>query len=154
MPKQRDVRIISAFFSYFFSDFLSIRDSIKMAIKLHLLREKWTPESVVSFILACRRDKGLPIFKSKFAGIPFETKEGNAVMAVCWAGEDFIGSRVFTGVPKGDIELIEEGFGDWKKLLRKYSTEEDLRRALRSEVIIGGKKSPLAGSVFSYFYGT
>lgn len=110
-------------------------------IKLHLPRMKWNKDSVLSYIEACRKDKGLPIFKTKFAGIEFEIDRKPAVMAVCWAGNDLVGSVVFTDVPKEDIELLEEGVGDWRRLVKKYAPEK-LSELEKYGIFIKGGRLP------------
>ncbi|HEX68392.1 MAG TPA: hypothetical protein ENG13_04940 [bacterium] len=94
---------------------------------------------VKKFILACRRDEGIPMFKTRFAGQRFW---GNGVLAVCWGGHDNVESKFFYGVPKEDLELIEESIGDWRKLLRKYGTPEELEEAESYGIYLKGYKLP------------
>ena len=97
---------------------------MNIGIKVHLPRVKWDKDSVISYIEACRKDKGLPVFKTKFAGIEFEINGKPAVMAVCWAGNDLVGSQIFTDVPKDVVGFLEEGVGDWRRLVKKYAPEK------------------------------
>mgnify|MGYP000144318727 CR=1 FL=1 len=96
-------------------------------------------KNVTKFILACRRDEGIPMFKTRFAGQRFI---GNGVLAICWGGHDKVGSVLFTNVPKEDLELIEESIGDWRKLLRKYGTPEELEEAESYGIYLKGYKLP------------
>jgi len=105
-------------------------------MRTKLPKEKWTPSAVKEFILECRRDKGIPMFKTKYAGIQLSMDNHPLALAICWAGEDFVGSRVFTDVPKEDIKLMEEGFGDWKRLLNKYGSPKDLEEAKRYGIYV------------------
>jgi len=111
-------------------------------MKTKLPKEKWTPSAVRDFILACRRDKGIPMFKTKYAGIPLEIDHSPVAIAICWAGEDFVDSKVFTDVPKEDLHLLEEGFGDWKRLLRKYGTEKEFEEANKYGIYIRSANLP------------
>jgi len=111
-------------------------------MKTKLPKEKWTPSAVRDFILACRRDKGIPMFKTKYAGIPLEIDHSPVAIAICWAGEDFVDSKVFTDVPKEDLHLLEEGFGDWKRILRKYGTEKEFEEANKYGIYIRSANLP------------
>jgi len=96
-------------------------------------------KSVKDFILACRRDEGIPMFKTKFAGQRFL---GNGVLAICWGGRDGVGSVFFTDVPEEDIKLLEEGIGDWRRLLNKYATKEEILEAESYGIYLKGHKLP------------
>lgn len=104
--------------------------------------EKWNPKTVTEWILACRRDEGIPMFKTKFAGLQFSIKNKPAVLAVCWGGHDTAPSVMFTHVPHNDLKLIEEGIGDWRRLIEKYGTEEEKREAFKYGVRLKGFKLP------------
>jgi len=111
-------------------------------MKTKLPKERWTPSAVRNFILECRRDLGIPMFKTKYANVPLTIDGKPVAIAICWAGEDFVDSRVFTDVPKEDIKLMEEGFGDWKRLLLKYGTEKDLEEAKRYGIYVRSWRLP------------
>lgn len=98
---------------------------------------KWNKKDVVDFIVECRKDKGIPMFKVKFAGKKFEVNGKPAVLAICWAGFDRVKSRMFYDIPKEDYELIEKSKEDWKLLLEKYGTEKDKEIAYKKKVVIG-----------------
>lgn len=103
--------------------------------------EKWNPVSVKDFILNCRADEGIPMFKTKFGGLRVWGKHG--VLAVCWGGHgNAKDSVVFTDVPDEDIKLIEEGFNDWRRLLQKYGTPKDVETAESFGIYIKGSKIP------------
>ncbi|MHA1866363.1 MAG: hypothetical protein ACTSWZ_07645 [Candidatus Heimdallarchaeaceae archaeon] len=104
--------------------------------------EKWEPRKVVDWIIACRRDEGIPMFKTKFARLPFKVGGEPATMAICWSGHDGVPSVMFTHVPKNDLKLIEEGFGDWRKILTKYGTKRDIEEAEKYGIYIKGFKLP------------
>jgi len=93
--------------------------------------EKWSPKNVVNWIVACRADKGIPIFKTRYAGVKFSVRNEPAVLGVCWGGEDTAPSILFTDVPEEDLKLIEEGIGDWKRLIEKYGTEKEKREVFK-----------------------
>ena len=105
-------------------------------MKTKLPKEKWTPDAVKEYILECRKDKGIPIFKTKYAGVHLSIGNSPATIAMCWAGEDVVGSKIFTDIPKEDLHLLEEGFGDWKRLLMKYGTARDLEEAKRYGIYV------------------
>jgi len=105
-------------------------------MRTKLPKEKWTPDAVKEYILECRKDKGIPMFKTKYAGVHLSIGNSPATIAMCWAGEDVVGSKIFTDVPKSDIDLLEEGFGDWKRLLMKYGTARDLEEAKRYGIYV------------------
>ena len=104
--------------------------------------ETWDKKKVVDWILSCRRDEGVPMFKTKFGGVRFKVDGEPATMAICWGGLDGAPSVMFTKVPESDIKLIEEGIGDWRKILSKYGTESDIEKALSYGIYIKGSKLP------------
>jgi len=85
---------------------------------------KWEKDSVLSFIEKCRKDKGIPMFKTKFGNLRFAIAGKPAVMAVCWAGEDKVSSVIFSNVPYEDLRFLEEGVDDWRRLVKKYAPEK------------------------------
>jgi hypothetical protein len=99
-----------------------------------LPRYKYTPEQVILFIKRCLDAKGVPAFRTKFAGRPFEVDGKKAVVVMCWGGEankePF--SRVFYDVPEEDYQIMEKLSGEWKYLLEKYKDidVEKLEKAL------------------------
>jgi len=111
-------------------------------IRIHLLREKWSPRSVVKYIIACRRDEGVPMFFTKFAGIPFKIEDKPAVMVKCWAGFGRVESIVFTDVPHEEVLLIEERIGDWRMLLERFGTPEEKMEAYKYGIYIEGWRLP------------
>jgi len=101
-------------------------------ITLHLPRVKYSPESVTRFIVSCLRAEGVPMFKTKFAGRPFVVEGKPSVVAVCYGGgwgEPF--SRVFVGVPPEELKLIKERVGEWRILLEKYLSKEELEKLMK-----------------------
>jgi hypothetical protein len=107
-------------------------------IVLHLPRYKYTPEQVILFIKRCLDAKGVPTFRTKYAGRPFEVDGKKAVVVMCWGGEGpnkepF--SRVFYDVPEEDYQIMEKLSGEWKYLLEKYAKEVDMEKL---EKALGG----------------
>ena len=111
-------------------------------VKGHLGIEEWNPENVVKFILACRRQEGIPTFTTRFAGARFKFDSTNAVLAKCWGGKKEEISTYFYKVPEEDLKLIEESVGDWRKLLDKYGTEAQKSEAERYGIYLKGFKLP------------
>ena len=110
-------------------------------VRGHKLVEEWNPERVKNFILACRRQGGIPMFVTHFAGMPFKFDSSRAVLSKCWGGSGPEISRYFYKVPEKDVELIEESTGDWRKLLSKYSPQS-LPEAEKYGIYIKGFKLP------------
>lgn len=104
--------------------------------------EEWEAKKVVNWILKCRKDEGIPMFKTKFAGLHFKVDSEPAVMAICWGGHDGVPSVIFTKVSKEDLEIIEEGIGDWRKILEKHGTKYDIEEAERYGIYLKGHKLP------------
>ena len=104
--------------------------------------EEWEPRKVVDWIVECRRDEGIPMFKTKFAGLHFKVDTEPAVMAICWGGHNGAPTVMFTNVPRNDLKLIEEGIGDWRRLILKYGTRLDIEEAERYGIYLKGSRLP------------
>ena len=112
-------------------------------ITLHLPEKEWNKRDVIRYILGCRETEGLPIFKTKFAGLQLKADKGNAVLFICWGGrETEEPSVVFTNVPREDINFLEEGYSDWKRLLDKWATPEEKAKAMSGGIYLKGWKLP------------
>ena len=93
--------------------------------------------NIADYIVACRADKGLPFFKTRYAGQPLMTADGRrVVLGICFGGEGTIEHRWFVNVPKEDIELMEAAYGDWKSLIHKYGNPDQIRKAFEAPVIL------------------
>jgi len=93
--------------------------------------------NIADFIKGCREDKGIPMFRTRFAGQPIVTPEGErAVLGVCWGGEDKMPSFWFKNVPKEDIELIDRYTGDWRHLWLKYGEKEKLKELEKLPIVL------------------
>ena len=102
-----------------------------------VIKLPWTPENVKRFILECRADGGIPMFRTHYAGIPFEYAGQRAVVAICWGGYGRAPDSVlFFNVPEDIIKELEREKGDWKFLLLRYGTVEDLIKAMKYPVIL------------------
>lgn len=99
-----------------------------------LPKVEYKPEEVVKFIKECIDAKGLPVFRTRYAGNRFEVEGKPAVVASCFGGikEKEPQTRVFYNVPEKDIELMERFTGDWVYFLSKYA--EDLLKQYLEEV--------------------
>jgi hypothetical protein len=86
-------------------------------IELHVPRKKWSPEEVKSFVVACRTQGGVPMFRTRYAGERFR---GDGVMAICYAGP--LMTTVFEDVPPEEIEKMEKMVGEWKLLAPELSS--------------------------------
>ncbi len=111
-------------------------------MKLNDISLIWNRENVVKAILECRRDEGIPVFKTKYAGKRFEIGGKPAVLMVCWGGHDNVGAYFFKDVPPREVEELEENVGDWRNLLEKYGTPEEIREAESYGVYIKGFRLP------------
>ena len=99
----------------------------------------WSPETVKNFIVACRKDKGIPMFRTRIFGKRIE----NAVIGVCYGGEDRVPSKIFVNPPEKDVEFLEEGVGDWRRLLEKWNFIKELEECKREGILLKGYKLPL-----------
>jgi hypothetical protein len=99
-----------------------------------LPKVEYKPEEVVKFIKECIDAKGLPVFRTRYAGNRFEVEGKPAVVVSCFGGikEKEPQTRVFYNVPEKDIELMERFTGDWVYFLSKYA--EDLLKQYLEEV--------------------
>ncbi|MBW2672721.1 MAG: hypothetical protein JRD89_04785 [Deltaproteobacteria bacterium] len=95
-----------------------------MSITLHGIRYKWEKDAVVDFILSCREQGGIPIFKTRFANVSLGVDGKPAVLAVCWGGMGPELSRVFTDVPSEIREEMEKRASDWLWLLERYAPQK------------------------------
>ena len=113
-------------------------DFLRKAIISNLPKEEWNVENVKKFIIGCRADeKGIPMFRTHFAGKDFEVNGKPAVLAGCWGGKEMPEptSRVFVDIPNGTFKELKERVGDWKFLIERYGTEREKRLAYESPVI-------------------
>jgi len=94
------------------------------AITVHLPRVEWKPEKVVKYIEFCKKDMGVPIFLTRYAGMPFEEEGKPAIMAKCLGGFDTVGSVYFVSVPKKVWEEVDRLKRDWEHLLLKYAPKK------------------------------
>jgi len=101
---------------------------------MKLPKVEYKPEEVVKFIKECIDAKGLPVFRTRYAGKRFEVDGKPAVVASCFGGikEKEPQSRVFYNVPEKDIILMERFTGDWTYFLGKYA--EDLLKQYLEEI--------------------
>ena len=90
----------------------------------------WRPDSVVDFIKECLDAGGLPMFRTSYAGARLSHGGEPAVLAVCYMAADRVPSTLFYGVPVEDLVEMERETGDWKIILAKYGTDEDVRTYL------------------------
>ena len=115
-----------------------------IALKKRIERQEeklpYAPQTIAKFIVDCRKDKGIPMFKTKFVERRFEYKGKPAVWGICWAGEEKVtNSILFTEANEEDIKRMEEGTGDWKWLINKYGTEEQRREVFKEIKIVLGR---------------
>jgi hypothetical protein len=113
-------------------------------VELRLPKVEYKPEEVVKFIKECIDAKGLPVFRTRYAGKRFEVDGKPAVVASCFGGikEKEPQSRVFYNVPERDIILMERYTGDWAYFISRYAEDlfkqyveelakQDWRKAIR-----------------------
>ena len=103
---------------------------------------KWSRESVVDFILECRRDEGLPMFVPDIGDVELTYKGKPAVLAKCWAGHGRApDSVVFVDVPEEDVSFIKAGKSDWRRLLNRFAPEK-MAEATRHGIYVHGYRIP------------
>lgn len=77
---------------------------------------------------------GLPMFHTRYGNMRFVGPDGKPmVLMMCWGGEKG-GSVWFKDVPIDDVNRMERATGDWKWIVEKYGTKEQLV-ALSPEVL-------------------
>ncbi|MGQ9469772.1 MAG: hypothetical protein ACUVTD_08160, partial [Nitrososphaerales archaeon] len=98
-------------------------------------RVEYSPESITGFIESCIRAKGVPMFRTRYARVPFRVDTKRAVAGICYGGVEPAEppSRVFVDVPEEDLRIMRERVGDWIFLLRKFKPE----RAKELEELMG-----------------
>jgi hypothetical protein len=106
-------------------------------LETNIPRVKYSREEILNYIVKCREDEGIPIFKTRFAGIRFD-----GVFATCWAGRNLVGSVFFEGVPEEDTRFMEEGVGDWRRMLEAWGTPEQKSKAYSKGIYIMGYRIP------------
>jgi len=90
----------------------------------HLQRQSWNRVTVTDFIVSCREQGGVPMFRTRFAGLPYETPEGKeAAVAVCWGGVGPEISTAFTELPRDVVETLSRRRTQWDWLLALYGGE-------------------------------
>jgi len=87
---------------------------------------------VADWIVECRKDGGLPLFRTRYGGERFD----DLVLGVCWAGRGRVEGEWFRNIPKEDLELMETKMGEWKDLVEKYGTPEQVAEAMRSPLLL------------------
>jgi hypothetical protein len=79
-------------------------------------------EKIGEWIEKCIRSGGLPMFRTRFAGARWDDDK---VLAVCYGEEEPpISGGFFTGVPKDEIDRMEQSTGDWRWVVDKYGSSE------------------------------
>jgi len=113
-------------------------------IELHLLREKYTPVTVLRFIKRCLDAGGVPMFRTRYAGEPFEVDGKRAVVAICYGARGKAGvigrfpySRIFFDVPEDIYILMETTHGEWKYLVEKYEKDygEIVKKLMKAKTV-------------------
>ncbi len=105
------------------------------------LKAPWNKDYVIKFILDCREDGGIPMFRTKYAGIPIEYAGTRAVIGICWGGRgNAPDSILLYDVPKDVVKELEREKGDWKYLLMKYGDLQELISALEKPVVLHSYK--------------
>jgi len=89
--------------------------------------------NIADWIVKCREDGGLPMLRHKYAEKPYP--EGH-VLGICWSGRGLVEHRWFRNIPEEDRRLIETTRGEWKGLIEKYGTPEQVEKAMRAPVIL------------------
>lgn len=95
---------------------------------------------VGDFIYQCRRDGGVPMFKTKYAGKRFEIGNKPAVLGICYGGRGMAkDSQWFKNIPEHELELVERETGEWRELAIRHlpwEKAEELAMMNLSEPII------------------
>ena len=97
---------------------------VPIGVVLHLPPVRWERERVKQWVESCRKQSGIPIFKTRFAGERFEFQGKPAVMGTCFGGTGPEISVQFIGVPEKVVEFIEAATGTWKRLPVLFEKEE------------------------------
>ena len=90
--------------------------------------KEWNKENVKSFIISCREDEGIPMFRTRYAGSRLRFNGKNVIMGVCWAGHgNAPNSVVFTDVPEDDVRFVEKDTDDYIRLSKRFGFEKELK---------------------------
>jgi len=93
--------------------------------------------NIADYIVACREDGGIPIVKTRYGGEPIRTDDGRkAALVVCWGGKGMIEGKFFINVPDEDIERMEREIGDWRVLIERYGSSDQIRKAYEAPLIL------------------
>ena len=83
-----------------------------LPVVLRSPKRAWTAENVLDWIATCEIQGGIPVFRTRYAGVRFDRQ----VEGRCYGGTGPEITTVFTGVPPEIIERMEETTGDWRWL--------------------------------------
>ena len=104
---------------------------------------KWNKKNVVEFIEKCRKDCGIPMFKTAFFFKATDEQGNPVVFGHCWGGygkaPDMV---VFVDVPPEDYNFVKLVKRDWEALLKFYAPEK-LPELESLPIIIKGRKFTL-----------
>ena len=94
--------------------------------------------NVADYIVECRNEGGIPIFKTRYADQPFITPDNKrVVLGLCWGGfKDGIEGMWFVNVPEDDIKRMEREYGDWKWLIKAYGSKDQVEKAFKAPVVL------------------
>ncbi len=91
-------------------------------VVLNLPALKWNPKDVLKWGEECeKKDRGRPIFRTRFYGEELSVDGKFVVMGVCYGGKDTVGSVLFFDVPKEEFLELKRRSNDWRYLKEKFS---------------------------------
>ena len=76
-------------------------------------------ENVAGWITSCLNVGGLPMFRTRYAGLRWD---GDRVLVVCYAKANEVPGGFLEDVPREDLGMMERGVGDFRPILDKYGT--------------------------------
>ena len=85
----------------------------------HLPVKEWNKENVCEWMYEVRKAGGIPMFKTKYAGVGFTQNGERCVLGIGWGAEGKASSMWFCGIPEEELKDIEEKPADFNRLYQQ-----------------------------------
>ena len=101
---------------------------------VHLPAEKFRYSKLLEFVIRCRENRGIPLFRTRYASVPIYHKDKRAIYVVCWGASDKVRSTAFYDVPEEVVSTMESMKGEWKWILAESLIPEEVKERLLKRV--------------------